>query len=197
MPKQEVIRRYYKTLVQERRDELEPAQSDRIALLMSTLGVTRESRPVVVPALELEKRTKGPAAAIQLPDEQIITGKTSALLGCSSAMLLNALKVLAGIDDSVTLLAPETIEPIQTLKTAYLGSANARLHTDEVLIALAVSANTNPIAKRALAELRHLRDCDVHTTTILGPVDENIFRNLGVRVTSEPMYSTKQLYRKR
>jgi len=195
--KQEVLRRYYKALVHERREELEPAQSDRIALLMSSLGITREDRPVVVPALELEKKTKAPAAALQLPDGQIITGKTSPLLGSSSAVLLNALKVLAGIPHKLDLLAPETITPIQTLKTDHLGSQNPRLHTDEVLIALSVSANANPAAKAVLEQLQQLRGCDVHTTTILGPVDEHIFRQLGVQVTSEPVFATKKLYHKR
>ena len=194
---QEVIRRYYKALVHEKREELEPVQSDRIALLMSSLGVTREDRPVVRPVLDLERQTGAPTAAIELPDGRIITGKTSPLLGASSAMLLNALKTLAGIDGSVKLLAPESIEPIQTLKTQHLGSRNPRLHTDEVLIALSVSANGDENARRALGELHRLRGCDVHTSTILGSVDEGIFRSLGVQVTSEPVFQSKSLYRKR
>lgn len=195
--KQEVIRRHYKALVHERREELEPAVSERIALTMSQLGITAEDRPVVGPAIDTERRTKGPAAALQLPDGRVVTGKTSALLGSSSAVLLNALKTLAGLPDEVHLLAPETIGPIQTLKTQHLGSANPRLHTDEVLIALAVGATHDENASRALAELPRLRGCDVHTTVILGPVDEAIFRQLGVQVTSEPVFQTKKLYRKR
>ena len=194
---QEVIRRYYKALVHERREELEPGQSNQIALLMSSLGVNREDRPVVRPALEIEKQTKAPAAAMQLPDGRIVTGKTSALLGSCSAMLLDALKALAGIDPEIKLLDPAAIEPIQTLKTKHLGSRNPRLHTDEVLIALAVSAKSDEHASRALEELHRLRGCDVHTSVILGPVDEGIFRSLGVHVTSEPVYQTKSLYRKR
>lgn len=195
--RQEVIRRYYKALVHERKDALDPVVSDRIALLMGQLGVSTHDRPVVAPALEVEKRTKAPSAALQLPDGRIVTGKTSALLGSSSSVLLNALKALAGIPDKLKLLAPETIAPIQKLKTEHLGSRNPRLHTDEVLIALSVSANANPAAKAVLEELRHLRACDVHTTVILGPVDEGIFRSLGVNVTSEPVYQTRDLYRKR
>lgn len=194
--RQEVIRRYYKALVHERKEALEPATSDRIALLMGQLGVAAENRPVVGPALEVEKRTKAPAAALELPDGRIVTGKTSALLGSSSAVLLNALKALAGIPHSLKLLAPETIQPIQTLKTQHLGSRNPRLHTDEVLIALSVSANANPSARAVLDELQHLRGCDVHTTVILGSVDEGIFRNLGINVTSEPVYQHRNLYRK-
>lgn len=164
---------------------------------MGRLGLVKEDRVVVEPALDKAKITGGPASAIELPDGQIITGKTSGLLGCSAAMLLNALKVLAGIGDDVDLLARESIEPIQTLKTEHLGSRNPRLHTDEVLIALSVSATRDDNARRALGELRNLRGCDAHTTTILGSVDEGIFRNLGVLVTSEPVFQRKSLYRKR
>ena len=195
--KQEIIRRYYKALVDERRAEADPVVSGRIALIMGRLGLAKEDRVVVEPALKKAEATGGPASAIELPDGQIITGKTSGLLGCSAAMLLNALKVLAGIEDDVDLLARESIEPIQTLKTEHLGSRNPRLHTDEVLIALSVSATRDENARKALDELRNLRGCDVHTTTILGSVDEGIFRNLGVLVTSEPVYQRKSLYRKR
>lgn len=195
--KQEVIRRYYKALVIERREELEPDQSERIALLMGQLGIEAEDRPVVRPALDVEKQTRGPAAAIELPDGRVVVGKTSALLGACSAMLLDSLKALAGIEQTVKLLATETIEPIQTLKTTHLGSRNPRLHTDEVLIALSVSANRDPLAQRALEQLGNLRGCDVHTSVILGPVDEGIFRSLGVHVTSEPVFQSKSLYRKR
>ncbi|MDO5081828.1 MAG: DUF1846 domain-containing protein [Arachnia propionica] len=195
--RQEVIRRYFKARVHEQRDQLEPDQSDRIALLMGQLGVSGEDRPVVVPALEKERATKAPAAAIQLPDGQIIVGKTSPLLGACSAMLLDALKALAGIDPEVKLLASETITPIQNLKTQHLGSHNPRLHTDEVLIALAVSANHSDFARRALEQLENLRGCEIHSTVILGPVDEAILRNLGTNVTSEPVFQTKKLYRKR
>ena len=195
--RQEVIRRYYKALVAEKRDMDDPVQSGRIALLMARLGVKKEDRPVVRPALDLAASTGAPASAIELPDGAIELGKTSALLGCCSAMLLNALKRLAGIDRDVDLLAKSSIEPIQILKTRHLGSRNPRLHTDEVLIALAVSANGDPNAARALAQLENLRGCDVHTSTILGSVDEGIFRSLGIQVTNEPVFATKTLYRKR
>lgn len=195
--KQEVIRRYYKALVTEKKELSEPVQSERIALLMSKLSITPTDRPVVSPTLALAESTGAPAAAIELADSQIVTGKTSPLLGCSSAMLLNALKILAGIDSEVKLLSPDAITPIQTLKTQHLGSANPRLHTDEVLIALAVSASTDDNARRALECLGELKGCDVHTSTILGSVDEGIFRSLGVQVTNEPVYATKSLYRKK
>ncbi|WP_233120580.1 DUF1846 domain-containing protein [Boudabousia liubingyangii] len=194
--RQEVIRRYFHALVAERRDNLDPVQSERIALLMGQLGVSATDRPVVTPALEVEAATEAPAAAIELADGTVLTGKTSALLGCSSAVLLNALKHLAGIDDDVTLLAPAAIKPIQQLKTQSLGSKNPRLHTDEVLIALAVSAESDPKAKAALDAIEKLRGAEVHTTTILGSVDTGIFRSLGVNVTSEPKFQGSSLYRK-
>ena len=194
---QEVIRRYYKALVAEKKQGSEPVQSARIGLLMGRLGLERADRPVVRPALELAESTGAPAAAIELEDGRIVPGKTSPLLGCSSAMLLNALKLLAGIDPDVKLLARESIEPIQRLKTADLGSRNPRLHTDEVLIALAVSANGDENARLALAQLGALRGCDVHESVILGSVDEGIFRALGIQVTTEPVYATKSLYRKK
>ena len=194
---QEIIRRYYKALVEERRADKDNTESARIANVLRKAEVTTADRPVVAPALEVAEETGKPGAALELADGTIVTGKTSDLLGPSAAVLLNALKQLAGIDDSVHLLSPDSIEPIQTLKTKHLGSVNPRLHTDEVLIALSVSASTNSDAAAALDQLRNLRGCDAHTTTILGSVDEGIFRNLGVLVTSEPKYWKKGLYHKR
>ncbi|MFO6450351.1 DUF1846 domain-containing protein [Corynebacterium amycolatum] len=193
---QEIVRRYYKALVDEHKNSADDEVSQRIAMIMSKANVSTAARRVVAPALEVEKSTGAPGSAIELHDGTIITGKTSELLGCSAAMLLNALKKLANIDPDLHLLSPAAIEPIQTLKTHHLGSRNPRLHTDEVLIALSVSAATSDDARAALAELKNLRNCDVHTTTILGSVDETIFRNLGVLVTSEPKYQKKALYQK-
>lgn len=195
--RQEIVRRYFKALVDEAAHDLDSVQSDRIALIMAEAGVSREDRRVVAPALAVAQATGEPGCAIELHDGTIVQGKTSPLLGCSAAMLLNALKQLAGIDPDVHLLSPESIEPIQTLKTQHLGSRNPRLHTDEVLIALSVSASSSVYARRALEQLRNLKGCDVHTTTILGTVDEGIFRNLGILVTSEPRYQRKTLYRKK
>ena len=194
---QEIIRRYYKTLVEERRTEADSTESDRISNVMRKAEVTTSDRPVVAPALAVAEATGQPGAALELPNGSVVTGKTSDLLGPSAAVLLNALKELADIDDSVHLLSPDSIEPIQTLKTKHLGSVNPRLHTDEVLIALSVSAASSADAAAALEQLRNLRGCDAHTTTILGSVDEGIFRNLGVLVTSEPNYWKKRLYHKR
>lgn len=194
---QEIIRRYFKARVDEVRAGAENTDSDRAKVVMAKAGISADDRPVVQPARAREEETGQPGAAMMLPDGQIITGRTTDLLGCSAAMLLNALKHLAGIDDAVHLLSPEAIEPIQTLKTDHLGSKNPRLHTDEVLIALSVSAAHNDDARTALQELRTLRGCDAHVTTILGSVDEGIFRNLGVHVTCDPKFQQKTLYRKR
>ena len=194
---QEIIRRYYKALMAERIGDEDDVVSQRIGMIMSKAGCSPHDRAVVEPALAVEARTGEPGAAIQLADGTLITGKTSPLLGCSAAMLLNALKHLAGLDDAVQLLSPSSIEPIQTLKTEHLGSRNPRLHTDEVLIALSVSASSDENARRAIDQLRSLAGCDVHTTTILGTVDEDIFRNLGISVTSEPRFLRRALYHKR
>ena len=195
--RQEIIRRYFKAQVDERRDELDDTLSSRVAMVMSKAGCRVDDRAVVAPALTIAEQTGLPGAALELADGTIITGKTTELLGCSAGMLLNALKQLAGIDKETHLLSPESIEPIQTLKTDHLGSRNPRLHTDEVLIALSVSAARSEEARRALAQLKNLAGCEAHTTTILGSVDEGIFRNLGVLVTSEPQFWRKSLYRKR
>lgn len=194
---QEIIRRYFKARVEEKQNALDDTLSSRAAMVMAKAGLSTKDRRVVAPAKELAELTGAPASALELVDGTIITGKTSPLLGCCSAMVLNALKHLAGIDKTIDLLSPESIEPIQTLKTKHLGSKNPRLHTDEVLIALSVSASTDENARRALDELGNLCGCDVHTTTILGSVDEGIFRNLGILVTSEPVYQRKSLYKKK
>ena len=195
---QEIIRRYFKTLVDEARAGLDDVWSSRAAVVMAKAGIKETDRRVVAPARMRAEETGDAASAIELADGTIIRGRTSELLGCSAAMLLNALKYLAGIDDETLLLSPESIEPIQSLKTKHLGSLNPRLHTDEVLIALSVYAAKDENARRALDVIKQLRGCDVHTTTILGSVDEGIFRNLGVLVTSDPVFARKKaLYQKR
>ena len=165
-------------------------------LLMRTAGISPEDRPAVAAAKEKAARTGAPAAAMQLNDGRIITGKTSSLLGASSALLLNALKTLAGIDDDVHLISPTIIEPIQKLKTEHLGNRNPRLHTDEILIALSICAATDARAARAMAALAELAGCEVHSSVILSQVDSDVFKKLGVNLTCEPVYQTKKLYHK-
>ena len=147
-----------------------------------------------MPALEKAEETGAPAVAIELNDGRIVTGKTSSLLGASSAALLNALKLIAEIDEDVDLISPEILEPIQRLKTENLGNHNPRLHTDEVLIALSISAVNNPYSKRAFEAVSSLRYAEVHSTVILSQIDASTFRKLGVNLTCEPKYQTKKLY---
>jgi len=192
--KQEIIRRYLAAKVVERRNASGSVMSDKIARMMSSLGITVEDRQVVVAARAFSEEKGVPAAALQLPNGKIVTGKTSALMGCCSAMLINALKSLAKIDDETELIAPIALEPIQTLKTKTLGDFTPELHTDEVLIALSVSAALNPSAKKALQALPKLRGCQVHSTVIPPRADEKIFRKLGVQATSDPVYSSKRVY---
>ena len=147
-------------------------------------------------ALDRAEATNGPAAALQLPDGRIITGKTSKLLGASSALLLNALKTLGNIQDGVHLISPIVIEPIQHLKVEHLGNHNPRLHMDEVLIALSISAATNPTAELAMQQLDKLRGSEAHSSVILSSVDVGVFRKLGINLTCEPRYQSKKLYHK-
>ncbi|MGN8816945.1 DUF1846 domain-containing protein [Oribacterium sp. HCP28S3_H8] len=192
--KQEIIRRYYDALVDLRKGRGRQEIVDKEELLMEKAGITTSERPVVSAAKQKAELTGGPAAAIMLQDGRIVTGKTSPLLGACAAMLLNALKTLAGLDDSVNLIAPEIIEPIQHLKLAHLGNHNPRLHTDEVLIALTICANSDSNAELCMQQLVNLTGCEAHSTVILSSVDEKIFKKLGVNLTCEPVYQSKKLY---
>ncbi len=192
--KQEIIRRYYAALVGARQGLTEQNDAQKIELLMKQAGVSLADRPVAKAAVLKAEQTEAPATAIELADGTIITGKTSSLLGAASAMLLNVLKVLAGIPDDINLIAPTVIEPIQKLKTDIMGNHNPRLHTDEVLIALSICAATSDVAKKALDKLKSLKGLEAHSSVILSRVDEQVFRKLGVNLTCEPNYQTKKLY---
>ena len=131
-----------------------------------------------------------------LPDGRVVTGKTSSLLGPSAAMLLNAVKLLAGIDKDLDLLPASIIAPISDMKLRHLGHHNPRLHSDEVLIALSISAVTNPLAERVLKKLDDLRGCDAHFSVILSEEDEKLYKRLGIHVSCQPRYEIKRLYHK-
>ncbi len=191
---QEIIRRYYSALVAARQGMSETSDSAKIELLMKQVGVTVANRPVVAAALKKAEETSAPAVAIELNDGTIITGKTSSLLGASSAMLLNALKYVANIPDEIDLISPTIIEPIQKLKTQILGNHNPRLHMDEILIALSICAPTSNYAQKALDNAYRLKGLEAHSSVILSRVDENVFRKLGINITFEPKYQTKKLY---
>ena len=191
---QEIIRRYYTAACGVRQGISDPAELRKIELIMNSLGIGPQDRPVVAAALKRAEETGGPAVALELPDGRIITGKTSSLLGASSACLLNALKALAGIDKKLLLIAPGIIQPIQHLKVEHLGNHNPRLHTDELLIALSICAVTNPMAGYAIDQLDKLRGCEAHASVILSHVDEDLFKKIGVNISFEPRYQAKKLF---
>ncbi|HIU50673.1 MAG TPA: DUF1846 family protein, partial [Candidatus Limousia pullorum] len=194
--RQEIIRRYFNTLCDEKMGKISSEAVYKIELLMAKAGIEANDRLVAVKAREVAELTDNPAAAIQLHDGRIVTGKTSALLGSSSAVLLNALKTLGDIDDEILLISPSVIEPIQKLKIQNLGNKNPRLHSDEILIALSICAATDPTARKAMEQLPRLKGCDVHSSVILTQVDSSIFRKLGMNLTCEPSYQSKRLYHK-
>ena len=192
--RQEIIRRYYQALNRVAKDKGSKDEVYKIELLMKQARITTDMRSVVPAATRLAEETGAPTAALELPDGKIVTGKTTSLLGASAAVLLNAVKELGGISDDIHLISPTFIEPIQGLKTGYLGSKNPRLHTDEVLIALSMCAATDPNAKLALEQLPKLRGCELHTSVMLSSVDTNTFKKLGLNLTSEPIYENNRLY---
>ena len=193
--RQEIIRRYYNALCDRRKGNGNDAEIDKIELLMQKLSISvSDERLSVGAALKKAEDTGAPAVAIELDDGRIVTGKTSSLLGASSAALLNAIKAVAGIPDAIDVISPEVIEPIQKLKTSYLGNHNPRLHTDEVLVALSVSAVNNPCAKMAFEAIPKLRYAEAHSSVILSQVDAATFRKLGMNLSCEPQYQTKKLF---
>lgn len=194
--KDEIIRRYYTTLCNNAKGIGTVEEIEKLELLLRKAGVSISDRPVVAAALTKAEMTGAPAVAIQLPNGHIVTGKTSNLLGPASAALLNAIKQIAGLDDSILLIEPSVIEPIQNLKTSILGNHNPRLHSDETLIALSVSATNSSNAEKAVNALEMLRGCEAHSTVILPQVDDDIYRKLGINTTCEPTYTTKKLYHK-
>ena len=191
---QEIIRRYYDTMDRFIMGSCSQDEVRKIEMLMSQTGITVHDRPVVDAALERAEATNAPAAALELPDGHIVTGKTSSLLGASAALLLNALKELAGIDHDCHVISPSAIEPIQKLKVDYLGSQNPRLHTDEVLIALSISAATDRQAQKALEQLPKLKGCQAHTSVMLSAVDINQFKKLAIQATFEPKHEKKAVF---
>ena len=182
----EVIRRYYAALCDARKGRVSKEVVAKLELLMSKSGISPDDRKAIMPALEKSMQTNAPAVAIELNDGRIVTGKTGDLLGASAACLLNALKVLGNIDDEIELISPTIIEPIQRLKVNHMGSFNPRLHTDEVLMALAICAVTDPKAKLAMEQLDKLKNCEIHSTVLLAHTDEKTFKTLGMHLTCEP-----------
>ena len=191
----EIVRRYYQALSNQRKNGEDSHSSDKLKLIMQSAGIDVEYRKVAVAALQKSDSTGGkPAVAIELADGRTVTGKTSRLLGAASAALLNALKVMAEIDDRIDLISPEILEPITNLKVKTLGSSNPRLHPNEILIALAICAVNDPVAAKAQEQLSNLRNCEMHSSVILSGSDEHTLKKLGLRLTCEPQYESKRLY---
>ena len=183
----EIIRRYYTAMNKIAKEDGGENELYKIELLMKQAKITPADRKVTVAAMDRANKLGVPTAAMELPDGTIVTSKTSDLLGASAALLLNALKQLAQIDHDRKLISPEVIEPIQKLKTGYLGAKNPRLHTDEVLIALSVTAASDPIAKLAMEQMPKLSGCQMHTSVMLSDVDSKTLKRLGVDLTCEPV----------
>ena len=193
---QEIIRRYFASACAVKKGVAMPEELRKQEMLMNSLHLDVSMRRTVPAARAKAAETGAPAAAIELPDGRLVTGKTSGLMGASCAALLNAIKLSAGIDDRVNLISPMVLAPIQHLKIEHLGNSNPRLHTDEVLIALSISAVTNPTAELAMEALASLRGSQVHSSVILSSVDEGMFKRLGMNVTFEPVYQSHTLYHK-
>ena len=192
----EILRRYYAGCVERLKGQADECVVRKLELVMQQAGVTPDICPAVAASLAKAEATGKPAGAMVLPDGSVVTGKTSALLGTSAALLLNALKKLAGIDHKLELIPASVIEPISTLKTESLGHRNPRLHSDEVLIALAISGLTNPLAAMVQAQLKNLRGCDAHFSVIISEEDAKLYKRLGINVSCEPRYEVKSLYHK-
>ena len=194
--RQEILRRYYTACAEKLQGKCGDGPVRKLELVMQQAGVTPDICPAVSAALLKAETTGGPAGAMILPDGRVVTGKTSDTLGAASALLLNALKAVGGIGDQFELISAQVLEPVCDLKTKYLGHKNPRLHTDEVLMALTISALTNPLAEHAQQQLPKLRGCDAHFSVILSEVDEKLLKRLGINVSCEPRYETKKLYHK-
>ena len=192
----EILRRYYTGLVERAKGQCDDSVVRKLEIVMQQAGVTSDICPAVQASLDKAAQTGTPAGAMVLPDGRIVTGKTSSLLGPSAAMLLNAIKLLAGIDKDLDLLPASIIAPISDMKIRHLGHHNPRLHSDEVLIALSISAVTNPLAERVLKKLDDLRGSDAHFSVILSEEDAKLYKRLGIHVSCEPKYEVKKLYHK-
>ncbi len=192
----EILRRYYTARVEYQQGKCDERVVQKLELVMRQAGVTPELCPAIQASLDKAEATGAPAGAMVLPDGSVVTGKTSSTLGAASALLLNALKALGGIGDQFELISGQVLEPVCHLKTDYLGHRNPRLHADEVLMALTISALTNPLAELAQQQLSRLRGCEAHFSVILSDVDLKLYKRLGIHVSCEPRYESKKLYHK-
>ncbi len=201
--RQELVRRYFRYSCEYAMGFAERETVQRVELLMNELGVQPEDRRVVAPARaaaqSAESRGKGNrgifvGAALELRDGSVITGSNSPLMHAASALVLNAIKQLAGIPDALPLLAPSTLESVARLKEDVLGAKTISLDLDEVLICLSINAAANPMAQLALGKLVELKGCEVHMTHIPSPGDEAGLRRLGTNLTSDPNFAGRNLF---
>ena len=183
--KQEIIRRYFNSKTRFVREQCKEEEVHKQEMVMKQAGVTEEDRKCVVAARQKEKESHSFSGALELADGTIVTGKTTHLMGACSSALMNAIKHLAGIEDEALLIEPEAFGPIQKLKTKYLGSVNPRLHTNEILIALSLSAQSNPLAQKAMEQLKQLKGTQAHITCDVAHVDASVYSNLGIQITFE------------
>ncbi|MBT1161304.1 DUF1846 domain-containing protein [Bifidobacterium sp. SO1] len=194
--KMEIVRRYFTAAEQLRRTGTGEEQVERLRSIMQRAGVDENLSPARAAALRKEELTGAPAGAMVLPDGRVVTGKTGVLMGAASALLMNALKAVTGVDAELPVIDDNTIEPICRLKTEHLNSTNRRLHSDETLIALSITSSVSPLAAKVIAGLEQLRGCDAFFSVILSPTDEALYRKLGINVCCEPKYERVSLYHK-
>ena len=193
----EIIRRYYAAECEARKGDAGDGPILKIDLLMKKAGISPADRPAIAAANIRAEQTGNPAAAMEMADGKILTGRTSELLGASSALLLNALKYLADIPDEIKLLPPAFIEPVMDMKHHALGGEeNSLLHLNEILIALSIAAVTDVNARKALDQVGSLKGLEAHSSVILSHIDEDVFKKLGVNLTCEPHYESKKLFHK-
>lgn len=194
--KAEILRRYYRARIDFMKEKISNETLDKIARLMEECHISATDRKVVVNARNKAEKCNCAAMAMELANGEFVTGKTSSLFGPSAAVLINALKTLAHIEKPIHLIEPEFVKPIQDLKINGLGNHNPRLHSDELLIALAITAEKNEITAKALAELKNLKGAEAHCSHIMAQEDLDVFRRLGINVTMDPIYESHSLYHK-
>lgn len=192
----EIVRRYFTAACDRVKGKCDESVVRKLELLMQQAHVSPEQCPAVVASLKKAEETGTVSGALTLPDGTVVTGKTSSLLGASAALLLNALKYLAGIDHKLELISASVIAPISKTKIEYLGHHNPRLHSDEVLLALSISGLSNPLAAMVQAQLKNLKGCDAHFSVIISEEDVKLYKRLGINVSCEPKYEIKKLYHK-
>ncbi|MCI9628573.1 MAG: DUF1846 domain-containing protein [Eggerthellaceae bacterium] len=192
----EIVRRYFSAAVEQKRTGVEDCGLNKIEMLMNKAEITANLSPARSAALLKAETTGKPAGAMQLPDGKVVTGKTGNLLGAASALLMNALKGVSGVDDDVDVISDDVLEPICHLKTEHLGNRNPRLHSNETLLALTISSSTNPLAELLIDNADKLRGCDAYFSVIISSTDEKLYKTLGINVCCEPKYEQHRYYHK-